>query len=260
MKQILTQLFILVLSLFLMVNARAEYAFDQEHTSLTKALSNVVVYKENSGSVKYKDLIKKPGDLINYLKDIGHVSEKDFKTWSEPNQIAFLINAYNANSLQLVKDYYPITTIKKVPGTKDAMKMKFFRLFGKEMSLESLENDYLRKNYSEPRYHFALNCATIACPRVRNEAYVGARLDEQLNDQVKTFSRDTSRNKIDVAEKNLQLSPVFESVESDLQKGGISIGKWVAPYISDDEAVRKELVEGKYKVSHLDYNWDLNKE
>lgn len=235
-------------------------AFDQEHTNLTKALSSIVVYKENSGTVRYKDLIRKPADLINYFKDIGRVQEKDFKTWTEQEQIAFLINAYNAFTLQLIKDYYPITTIKKVPGTKDAMKMKFFRLFGRELSLDQLQNDYLRKNYSEPRYHFALNCAAVSCPRLRNEAYVGARLNEQLDDQVKTFVRDNARNKIDVAAKNLELSPLFATFADDFKKNDMTLEKWIAPYISDDEAVRKELIEGKYKVSHLDYNWDLNKE
>lgn len=260
LMNILKPLFVFIFSVFLMLNARGEYIFDQEHSNMTLALSKVVAYKEYSGSVKYKDLIKKPTDLINYLKDIGRVSEKEFKTWNETNQIAFLINVYNANSLQLVKDYYPIATIKKVPGTKDAMKMRFFRLFGRDMSLDALQTNYLRKNYSEPRYHFALNCATVACPRLRNEAYVGARLSEQLDDQVKTFLRDTSRNKIDLQQKNLQLSPVLQTVAVDLQRDGITVGKWVAPYISDDEVVRKELTDGKYKVSHLDYDWDLNKE
>lgn len=260
MNHILKPLFVFIFSVFLMLNARGESTFDHEHSDLSKALTAIVVYRENSGSVKYKDLIKKPTDLINYLKQIGRVNEKDFKTWSEPDQIAFLINAYNANTLQLIKDYYPITTIKKVPGTKDARKMKFFRLFGRDMSLEFLETEYLRKNYSEPRYHFALNCAAVSCPRLRNEAYVGARLTSQLDDQVKTFLRDTNRNKIDVALKHLQLSPILQMVETDLRKDGITVSKWVAPYISDDESVRKELTEGKYKVSHLDYNWDLNKE
>ena len=103
--------------------------------------------------------------------------------------MAFWINAYNAYTIRLVLDHYPVSSIKdigskiKIPFVTTPWAAKFFSIGGEKMSLDNIEHGTLRKNYNDPRIHFALVCASISCPRLRNEAYTAAALEKQLDDQ-----------------------------------------------------------------------------
>ena len=189
-------------------------AFDHEHKDLTTLLGKVVSYSGVGGAeskVDYKKLQKEPLLLNKYIKEMSQVSKKQFDSFSKTEQQAFLMNAYNAFTLKLVVDHYPVKSIKKIGGLfSSPWKMKFIRLLGKEMTLDEIEHETLRKNYNEPRVHFAVNCASIGCPRLRNEAFVASRLDAQLEEQTKIFMRDTSRNKIDLKNKKLKISKIFD--------------------------------------------------
>lgn len=233
----------------------AAAAFDHDHTDLTKTLARVVVYKGDTSEVDYSALQKRPQDLIRYLKVVGRVPEKEYKTWTPEEQTAFLINAYNANTLQLVKDNFPITSIKKIAG--DPWKMKFIRLFGRDYSLNELKNR-LRGEHPDPKILFALNNAAVGSPRMRNEAYVANRLNDQLEDQLATFMR-ANNLPLDTDKKVLKLSAIFSELEADFTKAGTSLTKFVAPYVTQTPEIRSELEGGAYTVEFVDPDWNLNK-
>jgi hypothetical protein len=254
-KKSLTAMTVAVLGL---VWSPAWAAFDHEHTELTKALAKNVVYKDGGSEVNYGSLQKNPSDLIRYLKAIGKVTEKAFKEFTPDEQKAFLINSYNAFTLQLVKDNFPVPSIKKIQGPGGPWKMKFIRLLGRDHNLDDLKQ-MLRRDHTDTRVFFALTSASVGSPRLRNEAYVATRLNEQLEDQMKVFLRDNAMNRLDTTRKVAQLSDVFNDIKEDFNKSGTTVTKFIAPYMSDDIKVRAELEGGTYAVEYLDPNWNLNK-
>ncbi len=102
-----------------------------------------------------------------------------------------------------------------------------------------------------PRIHFALNCASLSCPKLRREAYEGAKLDEQLTDQAKQFMRDPSRNKVNATKP--QLSAIFSFYGKDMRTW--SGGKTLIEYINQYSPVQ---MKADAEIEYLDYDWDLN--
>ena len=241
----------------------ASYAFDHSHKDLTTVLNKVVSYKGVGGAesvVDYKALKKDPATLTKYLGALSAVTKKEFDTFTSIQQQAFLGNAYNAFTLKLIIDNYPVKSIKKIGGLfSSPWKIKFVPLLGKKMTLDEIEHETLRKDYKEPRIHFVVNCASVGCPRLRNEAFTADKWEAQLQEQTKIFMRDTSRNKIDTKKKKVKISKIFDWFEEDFEKGPTkSVQEFIAPYITDDPAVQASLKKGEYDVDHLSYSWDLN--
>lgn len=254
------RLWFLIAGLALPLQAQA---YDHNHQDLTELLGKVVVYKgigNAESQVDYKKLQKEPKLLNKYLKEMGKVPKKTFESWTKDQQKAFLINAYNAFTLKLVVDHYPVNSIKKIGGLfSTPWKMKFIRILGRaDVTLDQIEHKMLRKNYNEPRVHFAVNCASIGCPRLRNEAFTAEKLEAQLEEQTKLFMLDTTRNELDASNKVLRLSKIFDWFEEDFTKDGNTVSKFASKYMTEDPAIKAALVAGEYKVKHLSYDWDLN--
>ncbi len=131
--------------------------------------------------------------------------------------MAFLINAYNAATVQKVLTRYPdirsIWDFGKIFG--NPFKDEFIPLLGAKRSLDWIEHDTLRKRYREPRLHFALNCASVGCPMLREEAYVASRLENQLEDQARRFLSDRSRNRY--RDGKLEVSKIFDWFKDDFE-------------------------------------------
>ncbi len=233
--------------------------YDQTYQELTTVLQKVVVVNGAISQVDYRKFQKDQKTFLSYLKQTSAVTQKTYDTFSEKEKLAFLINAYNAFTLKLVADYYPVKSIKKI-GTlfTGPWKLKYFKLLGATHSLDEIEHEMLRKQFTEPRVHFAVNCASIGCPALRNEAYRAEKLDAQLDEQAKLFLRDGVRNQLDVTKKTVTLSMIFKWFNEDFEKNGSTIQKFVSLYISDDPLVIKDLEAGAYTIGHSDYDWDLN--
>lgn len=237
--------------------AEAKSPFDHSHAGWTKVLKNFVIVEGPKSEVNYKALKLSPELLNNYLHDLANVSKEDFGTWSEKEKLSFWINAYNAYTIKLVIDNYPVSSIKDIGGFfSSPWKKEFFTLLGEDMHLDRIEHDIVRKKFDEPRIHFALNCASIGCPALRSEAYMAGHLDKQLDEQTKTFLNDESRNRIDHEKRKLILSEIFDWFDDDFEKNGSTVKKFVVPYMVTDEAERAKVME--YSVKHIDYNWKLN--
>ena len=149
---------------------------DHDHQAWTVFLKRHVKMGENASTVNYKAIKSGPSSLTEYLLSVEGVSQEDFDHFSENEKLAFLINAYNAFTVKLIVDHYPVKSIKDIGSfLSSPWKKKFFRLLGKERHLDNIEHDMIRKQFNEPRIHFAVNCASIGCPALQDEAFVASR-------------------------------------------------------------------------------------
>lgn len=242
----------LLLALTLGLAASASGAtYDHSHAAFDALLKARV----NDGLVDYAGLKAERAPLDAYLAASGAVTMADFQHWTREDQLAFLINVYNAATLQLIVDAYPVDSIKSLGSlVKSPWSRETVVLFGKNISLDTLEHKIIRKNYAEPRIHFALVCAARGCPTLRNEAYQGVRLKEQLESQTKAFLTTPAKNRVEAEKKTLFLSPIFKWYKEDFETTSKSLVTFVAPYMGATEGA---TLEG-YDVTYTDYDWSLN--
>lgn len=234
--------------------ATASGEFDQSHSAFTDILQKDL--KDNK--VDYASLKKNPGELTTYLDTLAAVPESAFKKWNRDQQMAFLINLYNATTLKLIVDHYPVKSIKDIGSIfKGPWKQPVVRLFGAKQTLDYVENDLLREKYKDPRIHFAINCASIGCPALRPEAFQADKLDAQLDEQTRSFLGNRSKNHLDAANKTLYLSPIFDWFKADFIAKSGSVEKFILPYVST--ADRKVIEKDDLAIKYTDYNWNLNK-
>jgi len=227
--------------------------FDQTHALLTGVLTEYV----KDGRVNYVGLKARPQELNEYLDQLAAVPRADFNTWTEPQQIAFLTNAYNAHTLKLIIDHFPIKGIRDIGNLlRGPWSQPVVRLFGGTITLNVLEHKMLRVDYNEPRLHFALVCAAKSCPPLRREAYVGARLDEQLDDQGRTFLSQSEKNRVDADQRIVYLSRIFKWYGKDFEKNSGSVLAGLKAYWPETAAAA--LAEGQFTIRYTRYDWSLN--
>ncbi|RAK65106.1 DUF547 domain-containing protein [Hymenobacter edaphi] len=223
-----------------------------DHAAYDRLLKKHVNAK---GLVDYRGFKADEKALNQYLAQLSN--NPPAASWSKPEQMAYWINAYNAYTIRLILDHYPVESIKdigskiKIPFVTTPWAAKFFSIGGEKMSLDDIEHGTLRKQFDDPRIHFALVCASLSCPRLRPEAYTAPRLDRQLDEQGRDFLRDPAKNK--VGKTQAQLSRYFDWYRADWEKNGQSVARWVNRYAATP-------MDADAKVTYLDYNWSLNKQ
>lgn len=244
-------LFAFLSGIFLQTAHAAE--FDHSHALFDQVLKRFV----SNGLVDYAALKAGLANLDEYLAVLEAVTEADFKQWTPPQQIAYLTNHYNARTLKLIVDSYPVKSIKNIGNVlKGPWDQPVVKLFGKPSTLNTIEHKILRKNYNEPRLHFALVCAARGCPPLRSEAYTADRLDAQLEDQGRVFLGAPQKNSVNAKDKTVNLSPIFKWFQEDFVKKSGSVLSFVQPYFLPESAA--ELAKGNYKVQYTFYDWSLN--
>ncbi len=248
--------------------AHAQTGFDHRHAAWTTLLKKHVLLLDGgkASQLRYAGMANDRAALKAYTDSLSAVSAAQFAAFSKPQQMAFLINAYNAFTVELILTRYPKLQSIKDLGTllSNPWKPKFIKLLGTEMSLDNIEHDTLRAKgrYDDPRIHFAVNCASIGCPMLREEAFVAERLEAQLDEQALRFMSDRSRNRY--ADGKLQLSKIFDWYGVDFKSGykGISsLGAFAARYaeqLADAPAERERIKAGGVDIGFLDYDWKLN--
>lgn len=202
------------------------------------------------GAVNYKGFIAEKDRFQQYLDLLS--TYPPAKNWTEAEQIAYWINAYNAFTVKLIIDHYPLKSIKdiggNVPMVNSSWDIKFFKIGGVDFDLNTIEHRILRKHFDEPRIHFAINCASISCPRLRNEAFIAEKLEEQLNIQAHYFMNNPINNRI--TEDEITLSPIFNWFKSDFTKRGDLLS-----YIQNYTDVK---LNAEIPLVYQEYNWNLN--
>jgi hypothetical protein len=228
---------------------------DHDHGAWTSILGRFV----RDGNVAYARLAREGGPLLTpYLASLSAACADDYARWSRAERLAFWINAYNAFTVKLVLDHYPIASIRKIgwlPGA--AFRRRFVSmpgLKGGPVSLDDIENGTLRADFREPRIHFALVCASRSCPTLRGEAYRARDLDRQLDDQARAFLADPAKNRYDPATNTLHLSSIFKWFGADFEaEAGGSVAAYVGRYLNDAGASAPGV-----RIEFLDYDWSLN--
>ena len=169
--------------------------------------------------VDYAAFQRDRGELKRVLDAMSAVSRPTFDGWPREQRMAFLINAYNAFTVELILTKYPDLKSIKDLGTlfQSPWRMRFFTLLGEARHLDWIEHEQLRPLYGDPRVHAAVNCASIGCPALRNEAFTAARLEAQLEDGMMRFMGDRTRNR--VRDGKLEVSAIFKWFKEDFEKG-----------------------------------------
>jgi hypothetical protein len=245
---------------FLLIWPSFVFAFDHSHTAYDQLLKDIVIPHGHQSYVDYRKLKADPDRLYRFVNDIESVNKNDFQSWNKDQQLAFLINAYNALTLKLVILHYPgIHSIRDAGGFfTGPWKLKFFKFFGEDSYLDHIEHDLMRKDFSEPRIHFAINCASRGCPALQPEAYIADKLDQQLEHAARSFLMDAERNRYDKDRDLLEISSLFKWFKHDFEQAAGSIETFIAPYITDEAGLRIRLIEQAIKIRFLDYDWSLN--
>jgi hypothetical protein len=243
---------------------------DYRHAAWSQLLSQHVVLLRNgqASEVRYAGFAAQRDDLHRYLSSLSAATRAEFDASTKAQQMAFLMNAYNAFTIELVLTRYPkLKSIKDLGNLLSSpWKLRWIKLLGDTVSLDDIEHGWLRKRgvYDDPRIHFAVNCASIGCPMLREEAYVPDRLEQQLDQQTRRFMSDRTRNRWNEPLGRLELSRIFDWYAEDFRlghKGIDSLQRFVAthaPLLADKDAERTRLQYPQVAIHFLDYDWRLN--
>ncbi|SHJ44265.1 Protein of unknown function, DUF547 [Malonomonas rubra DSM 5091] len=247
----------------------AAQAFDHKHTAWNRLLRENVYWNSSgvASTVDYQSLAKRQAELDQYLAGLSAVTEEDYNDWQKQQQLAFLINAYNAFTIKLILGKYPdLESIKDLGSLfTSPWKKRFFSLLGKERHLDEIEHDMIRQPgvFGDPRIHAAVVCASIGCPGIRDEAFVAKKIDGQLEDSMRRFLSDRARNRYNPATDELEISKIFDWYGDDFIgfRGHPSVSAFLSDYaelLTDDKALQLRIKAGDTPLDYLDYDWDLN--
>ena len=270
---------LLALLLFSITHAASATRFDH---AIWDELLREHVYMINQGQasqVNYFGFAQNHGLLQKYLSQISAVRESDFSGWDKSEQLAFLINAYNAFTVEMMlrsyasfatlRIYAPVTIdwqLRLMSMMKNQRDIKFIFLFGKTLSLNDIEQGMIRKrgNFNDPRIHFAINHASIGSPALLNRAFNGMELEEQLEAAAGAFLSDQSRNRYNEETGKLEVSEIFDWYREDFERGWRewhSLAQFFAHYrdhLTDNPVARELLTTGNVDIQFLDFDWLLN--
>ena len=180
---------------------------------------------------------------------------------SRKEQLAFWINAYNAYTIKLIVDRMPLNSIRDIglglPVLFGPWSIEMANVGGRVYTLNEIEHDIIRDRFSDPRIHFALVCASRSCPELRKEAYEGPVLEAQLEEDSRRFVNDITRNSFEPSTRTAFLSRIFDWYASDFEKKAGDVRKFVAAYVTGEEA-RRLLQDPESDIDYLTYDWSLN--
>jgi hypothetical protein len=212
-----------------------------DHSAWEKLLKK---YVAENGDVNYKGFKKNVEQLNNYVDYLA--TKIPSENWSKPEKLAYFINVYNANTIKLIIDNYPIKSIKDI---KNPWSKKRIKIGNEDFSLEDIEHQILRE-MDEPRNHFAINCASTSCPKLLNSAYTSENVEQLLDKATNSFIENPKKNII--SEHQLQLSKIFKWYKSDFTTNGNLID-----YINQYSKVK---IHRDATITYLEYDWNLNEQ
>lgn len=247
-------LFFFLLPLLIM-GCKAKASFDNaekeppSHASFTELLKKHV---NDRGGVDYEGFLADRELLGSYLK-LLQAHPPNSETWTDSDQIAYWINVYNAYTIELILEHYPLQSIKDIAGgipfVNTPWDIKFIEIGGETYDLNNVEHGILRKYFDEPLIHVAVNCASVSCPKLLNEAYEGATLNRQLERQADFYVNQSGKN--DISGESWNLSRILKWYGGDFEDRYGSVEGFIRAFAD------KPLAE-EPDISFKEYNWDLN--
>lgn len=252
------------------VPAAAAFSYDELNATLER-------FVDADGRVDYAGLQQDAAGLHRYLRRVAaHSPESDPALFpTEPDRLAYWINAYNAAALATVLAHYPIASVTDVrpPWLLFFLRRKsgFFafqrlRYGHRALSLYRLENTIVRKRFSEPRVHFALNCASLGCPHLPRRAFTAEHLDAELDRETRTFVGEPRNVRIDDTGRSIWLSEIFDWYENDFvewyraqfPERTAGLIAYIGLYLPEPQAARLRRVAPAYRIRFTPYDWRLN--
>lgn len=228
---------------------RADASVD--HSAFDALLSAYV----RQGRVDYAGLKNKAQDLEAYLDTLADVEIGGLR---RDERLALYINAYNAATLMLILEHYPgIKSIRDIPEAKRWQDPRWV-IAGRQLSLDDIEHQVLRKRFGEPRIHFAIVCASIGCPPLRAEAFVADKIEKQLDDQARQFNRNQQYVRWAADTNTLYISTIYDWFAEDFEKAGGNVLQFIVHYAEPDVARQVQSLHSKPNIQYLDYDWSLN--
>lgn len=236
---------LIMLSLFNISYARASITVNLQlpapglHDAWNKLLGK---YVSATGKVNYQGFKADKPALNAYLQSLAANPPAD--SWSRADKMAYWINAYNAFTIDLILDNYPVSSILNLDGGK-TWDVKRITLGGKKYSLNQIENEILRPQFKDARIHFALNCAARSCPPLYNKAFTAKNLERALEQRTRQFINDPAFNTLTPGKASV--SKIFEWYAADFGDLKRFLNQYAAVKLNDTAA-----------ITFREYNWDLN--
>ncbi len=232
----------------------AEPVFD--HAPFDRLLRTHV----EGGLVDY-DAFQAAPEFGAYLRSLAGFDPSELP---DTTRLAFWINAYNAYTIHLINLKGERESIRNINKALGLLKLKgpweepIARVGDRTLSLGAIEHEIIRKQFHEPRIHFALVCAALGCPPLRGEAYLGERLDRQLEEQARLFIRHSpEKNRLSVGARVVHLSPIFDWYREDFGGSDAAIGRYLASFYAEGPE-RQLLLGGDFTLKTTPYDWRLN--
>lgn len=218
-----------------------------DHGKLDAVLKAVV---RDDGRVFYDRLAKDTAILDAYITELAAA---DFAALARDEKLALLINAYNAFTLKLIAEFWPVASIQDIPDDKRWKHARWVIGGLGTVSLDAIEHEYLRVKFAEPRIHFAVNCASEGCPPLRQFAYTGPQIESQLQDSAVRAHHDARWLQLEA--DAVKLTRLYLWFRGDFaQKAGSPV-KFAAQF---NEALAARLAKGDLDVEIMEYDWAIN--
>ncbi len=231
----------------------AVWAQDFDHAEFDRVLKAFV---DDRGRVDYKAISKDSG-FSAYLESLKTANITEL---SREGQLALWLNAYNAVTIDKVIKWKPKKSVREtlIPGVWTST--KFFttrehRVAGRRVSQDDIEHEILRKDFKDPRIHFAIVCASSSCPPLARFAFTAQNVQTQLEEETRKYINSPRGTRIDHAENTLYLSKIFDWFAGDFISTSGSVLGFIKPYL-DREAMA--FLQREPKIAYIHYDWALN--
>lgn len=230
----------------------SDYASDAKPITHTLWDSLVREHVDEAGLVDYEGFIADSSRLNAYLELLGNHHPNN-RHWTRDERLAYWINAYNAFTVKLIVDHYPVESIKDIkngiPFVNTVWDIKFIDIEGRTYDLNNIEHGIIRPKFEEPRIHFAVNCAAVSCPKLADRAYTAEQLDAQLTQAAESFLEDEQKNHLRPGQ--IKISKLFTWYQGDFTANGRTLIEYLNQYAPIG-------IEKEATIDYMEYNWALN--
>jgi len=232
--------------------------YAQDMTQWNRVLS---AYYNPAKGMDYRALKARDFNTVQALRQ--QLGKVNVAALDRKSQLAYWINVYNINTVATVLEAYPVGSIRDI-STDIIIRLNVFKKeripFGNtKLSLDDVENGKIREGFHDPRIHFAINCAAKTCPSIRMEAYAGAKLDAQLDDQARAFLNGPHgvRFERDGNTLTIHTTKIMDWFSDDFEKWAGGKAKFIRKYVPAD---KQKLIDSAKEIEfeYDDYDWDLN--
>ena len=239
-------------------------------------------FVNDKGMVDYKGLRRKRLELRALLQEFNKLDPDEYESWPREDKIAFWINVYNLHKLRIITDNYPIKPSSRIltifyRGTNSIRHIEEkiaghkFLVMDEEFTFGTIEKRFFRGEFDDPRIFFAISCACLSSPPLRNEPYYGRNLSEHLDEQTKRFLSSRLAFGIDREKRKVYLSALFQSSwygREFVKKFAIdrkfkeksaetrAVLNFITNYISKKDVTFLET--GNYTIKYMTYDWAIN--